>query len=130
MPITAVVAASASLKEPQLVPERKRINAAIRQETFDWLDKNGYAHTPSQSNCFLLETKRPGKEVIEAMARQNVLIGRIWPVWPTYVRITVGTHDEMAKFQEAFQKVMTGAKAVALGRTAPLRTTRKPYLLS
>ena len=128
MPITAVVAASASLKEPQLVPERKRINAAIRQETFEWLDRNGYAHTPSQSNCFLLETKRPGKEVIEAMARQNVLIGRIWPVWPTHVRITVGTREEMARFQEAFQKVMTGAKAVAF--PAPFRGARKPYLLS
>jgi len=60
--------------------------------------------TPSESNCFLLETKRPGKEVIDAMAAQNVFIGRIWPIMPTCVRITVGTHDEMQKFQSALQK--------------------------
>jgi histidinol-phosphate aminotransferase len=130
MPITAVVAASASLKDPQLVAERKRINATIRQETFQWLDRNGYTYTPSESNCFLLETKRPGKEVIEAMARQNVFIGRIWPVLPTCVRITVGTHEEMQKFQEAFQKVMTGAKAFAPGFEIPFGGARKPYLLS
>jgi histidinol-phosphate aminotransferase len=129
MPVTAVVAASASLNDPQVVTERKRINSATRQQTFAWLDRNGYTHTPSQSNCFLLETKRPGKEVIAAMAAQNVLIGRIWPVWPTQVRITVGTPDEMARFQEAFQKVMSGAKAFAVPEEIQLRG-RSRYRLS
>ena len=72
MPVTAVVAASASLKDPALVPERRRINASIRQQTFQWLDRNGYAYIPSESNCFLLDTKRPGKEVRDAMAKENV----------------------------------------------------------
>ncbi|MGA8761481.1 MAG: pyridoxal phosphate-dependent aminotransferase [Candidatus Sulfotelmatobacter sp.] len=114
MPVTAVVAASASLKDSQLVPERRRINASIRQETFQWLDRNGYSYIPSESNCFLLDTKRPGKEVIDAMARQNVFIGRIWPVLPTYVRITVGTQAEMERFQDAFRKVMQGTVAFSL----------------
>jgi histidinol-phosphate aminotransferase len=109
MPITAMVAASASLKDAQLVPERKRINAGIRSDVFAWLDRNGYCYVPSQSNCFMLDTKRAGKEVIDAMAKQNVHIGRIWPVWPTYVRITVGTAPEMEQFQTALKKVMTGA---------------------
>ena len=114
MPITAVVGASASLKDPALVPERKRINASVRQETFGWLDHNGYSYIPSESNCFLLETKRPGKEVIDAMAQQKVFIGRIWPVMPTWVRITVGTQEEMAQFQNAFQRVMRGTTAFSL----------------
>jgi histidinol-phosphate aminotransferase len=108
MPVTALVAAIASLKDPQLAPERRRINAGVRKATFEWLDHNGYFYIPSESNCFLLETKRPGKEVREAMAKENVLIGRTWPVMPTYVRVTVGTQPEMEKFQAAFQKVMKG----------------------
>ena len=56
----------------------------------------------------MLDTKRPGKEVREAMAKENVLIGRVWPVMPTCVRITVGTQAEMERFQAAFQKVMKG----------------------
>jgi histidinol-phosphate aminotransferase len=109
MPITAVVAATASLKDSQLVPERKRINASVRQETFQWLDRNGYTYIPSQANHFMIDTKRPGKEVREAMKKYNVFIGRSWPIWPTYVRVTVGTHDEMQGFQTAFQKVMSGS---------------------
>jgi histidinol-phosphate aminotransferase len=108
MPVTAVVAATASLKDPQLVPERRRINASIRQQTFQWLDRNGYSYIPSESNCFLLDTKRPGQEVRDAMAKENVLIGRVWPSMPTCVRVTVGTQVEMEKFQAAFQKVMKG----------------------
>ena len=106
MPVTAVVAATASLKDSQLVGERRRINTSVRQQTFQWLDRNGYAYIPSESNCFLLDTKRPGKEVRDAMAKENVLIGRVWPVMPTHVRVTVGTQEEMQKFQVAFQKVM------------------------
>jgi histidinol-phosphate aminotransferase len=122
MPITAVAAATASVKDPRLVPERKQINATIREATFQWLSKNGYSFVPSQSNCFMLDAKRPAKEVIAQMAAQNVFIGRPWPVWPTHVRITVGTQSEMERFQEAFQHVMSGAAASTL-RPAPDAST-------
>jgi histidinol-phosphate/aromatic aminotransferase/cobyric acid decarboxylase-like protein len=34
------------------------------------------------------------------------MIGRIWKAWPTKVRVTVGTAEEMAKFQAAVSKIM------------------------
>ena len=123
MPITAVVAANASLKDAALVPERKRINTATREQVFDWLRTNGYSFIPSQSNCFMLDTQRDGQHVIDAMRQQNVYIGRIWPVMPTYVRITVGTPDEMGQFQTAFARVM---KSTAVGKiaTPPPKTSK------
>jgi len=109
MPVTALVAASASLKDAQLVPERKRINSSVRSQVFAWLDRNGYSYVPSEANFFMLDTKKPAKPTIDAMAKQNVFIGRIWPAWPTYTRITIGTSPEMEQFQAAWQKVMSGA---------------------
>src|SRR5882762_3573432 len=44
LPITAVAAATASLKHEHLVSERKQLNTAIRQKTFDWLAGKGYAY--------------------------------------------------------------------------------------
>jgi histidinol-phosphate aminotransferase len=120
MPITALVAASASLKNAQLVPERKRLNATVRSKVFAWLDRNGYSYIPSESNFFMLNTKRPAQTAIDAMAKQNVFIGRIWPVMPTYTRITVGTASEMEQFQTAWQKVMSGAVSASV-RTLPTR---------
>jgi histidinol-phosphate aminotransferase len=130
MPITAVVAASASLKDTRVVPERRRTNAAIRQELFQWFDRNGYSYAPSESNCFLLDTRRPGKQVIDAMAAQKIYIGRIWPVMPTCVRITVGTHDEMQQFQAAFQRVMRGTTAFSMRPAIPVRNAPRSALLS
>ncbi len=124
MPITAVAAATASLKHEHLVSERKQLNAGIRQKTFDWLDRQGYSYVPSESNCFMLDTKRPAKEVIDAMAARNVYIGRPWPIWPTHVRITVGTQPEMEAFQEAFQAVMKNSTTTGL---VPSLNRRRSY---
>jgi len=123
MPVPAVAAAGASLADSTLVPERRRINATIRSEVFEWLDRNGYAYIPSRSNCFLLETKRTGKAVMDAMQQQGVIIGRVWPVMPTWVRITVGTRPEMDRFRAAFKKVMDGM-AVGMAPAMPRRQRR------
>jgi len=123
MPITAVVAASASLNDPHLVAERKRANAAVREQAFQWLDRNKYTYIPSQSNFFMVDTKGPAKAVIDAMAQQNIFIGRVWPAMPTYSRITVGTQQEMERFQAAFKNVMSGA-VVGHPRPVPRRPRR------
>jgi histidinol-phosphate aminotransferase len=128
MPITALVAASASLSDAQLLAERRRINAQIRSSVFAWLDRNGYSYVPSQSNCFMLDTRRPGREAIDAMAQQHVHVGRIWPVWPTHVRVTIGTAPEMEQFQSAFKKVMTSAVTARLAPLRPTRPTRRADL--
>lgn len=107
LPVTGVAAACASLKDSTLVPTRRKIIADTRAETFEWLTKKGYKFIPSVSNCFMIDTGRPGREVMAAMQKHNVYIGRTWPVWPTYVRITVGTPEEMKKFQAAFEQVVT-----------------------
>jgi histidinol-phosphate aminotransferase len=114
MPIMAVAAATASLQDKDIVPLRKKINTDIRTETFEWLTANNYSFIPSETNCFMLQTNRPGKEVMAAMAKRNVYIGRVWPIMPTYVRITVGTRSEMQKFQVAFKEVMSTSSTAGL----------------
>ena len=127
MPITALVAASASLKHEHLVSERKVINTTIREKTFDWLKSQGYSFTPSQANFFMLDAKRPAKQVIDAMAAQKVFIGRIWPVWPTHLRISVGTQPEMEAFQTAFAAVMKNSVSVSYTLPATSRDSRPDY---
>jgi histidinol-phosphate/aromatic aminotransferase/cobyric acid decarboxylase-like protein len=59
----------------------------------------------------MVNVNRPGKEVIAALAKQDIYIGRAWEAWPTYVRITVGTQSEMDAFQKAFKEVMNSSTA-------------------
>ena len=106
MPIFAVAAAKASLEDPNVIADRKKYTGDVRRETLDWLTSKGYAVTQSTSNCFMVDTKKSSHDVITAMAARNVYIGRPWPAWPSWVRVTVGTPDEMAQFRAAFQTVM------------------------
>jgi len=111
LPVTTIAAAKASLIDTSLVPTRKKIIGDIRRENLAWLKSNNFEFTPSESNCYMVDVKRPGKEVIAAMAKKDIYIGRAWEAWPTHVRITVGTKSEMEAFQKAFKEVMSSSTA-------------------
>lgn len=106
LPVTGMAAATASLKSKTVVPERRKIIGAVREDTFAFLDKHNFKYVPSVSNKFMVDVKRPAREVISAMAAEKVYIGRPWEKWPTHVRVSIGTQEEMNKFKTAFLKVM------------------------
>jgi histidinol-phosphate aminotransferase len=106
LPITGVACATASMQVKTLVAERRAINKQIRDNTFEFLEKKKVSYIPSEGNFFLMEVGRPGGDVARAMAEHKVYIGRVWPIWPTKVRVSIGTQEEMNKFAAAFSKVM------------------------
>ena len=128
LPITGLIAAKASLLDSELVPKRKKMIADVRNDTFAWLKENNYSFIPSQSNCFMIDVKRPPNQIRAAMAKDGVFIGRSWPAMPTSVRITVGLPSEMEAFKTSFKKAMS-APASALNEMPEL-TPRHPYVNS
>jgi histidinol-phosphate aminotransferase len=127
MPVTAMVAARVSLEDPELVPARKAIIADNRKTTIGWLQQAGYKPIGvSHSNCFMIDTGRDGHGVIKALRDRKVYIGRIWPIWPNAVRVSVGTADEMAKFRVAFKEVMDAPAMAAAPASARLARTTLP----
>ncbi len=101
----AIVAAQASVDDQGLVPGRRVETRRVREETFEHLERRRYAFHRSESNCFMLDAGRPPADLVPAMAARGVIIGRSWPVWPRYVRVTVGTRDEMRAFCKALDQV-------------------------
>ena len=105
LPITGLACATASMRTKGLVPERRAINKRIREDVFSFLEKKNIKFIPSETNFFMMEVGRPGTEYSRAMAEQKIYIGRVWAAWPTKVRVTVGTQDEMNKFKAAVEKI-------------------------
>ena len=83
VPITAVVAATASIRAAGLIPARRKANAETRAGVFNFLEQKKFSYIPSSTNFFMLETHRPGNELATAMMKEKILIGRTWPAWPT-----------------------------------------------
>ncbi|HZV05468.1 MAG TPA: pyridoxal phosphate-dependent aminotransferase [Gemmataceae bacterium] len=106
LPATAMVAATASLKNKGLVAQRRQSLAEVRKDLFAWLDRKGYSYIPSEANMVLIDSKRPGRETAKTMLQHKVAIGRSWAALPTHVRVTIGTAAEMEKFKAAFERAV------------------------
>jgi histidinol-phosphate aminotransferase len=104
LPITGMVGATAGLKAKGLIEQRQAYMTGVRDDTFDFLSKHNIEFLPSDANMFMMNVKRPGREFYSAMVKEKVFIGRVWPAWPTFVRVSVGTREEMAKFKQACLK--------------------------
>jgi histidinol-phosphate aminotransferase len=104
--IMALAAASASLDDPEQVPNGQRLNSEAKAFTIGELDKLGYKSIPSQANFIMFDCKRPVVPVIEAMKRQSVHVGRLFPALPNHMRVTIGKKSEMETFLSAFREVV------------------------
>lgn len=111
--MTTIGAGVASLTDTSLVPARRAMIKKNRVDTVKWLEKQGHACTISEANCFMVDVKSPAREFQAAMATHGVNIGRSWPGFETWPRISVGTEAEMVRFREAFT-------AVKAGKTGPI----------
>src|SRR5213080_1665629 len=105
--IMALAAASASLDDPDHVPDGQRLNSEAKTFTIGELHKLGYKAIPSQANFIMFDCKRPAVPLIQAMKQQNVHVGRLFPALPNHMRVTVGKKSEMETFVSAFREVAT-----------------------
>jgi histidinol-phosphate/aromatic aminotransferase/cobyric acid decarboxylase-like protein len=104
MPITAMYGAIASLQAKNVVADRRAYMTGVREETCNWLASRNVEFIPSETNCFMINVKRSGKDFRNDMAHQQIYVGRSWPIWPNWIRVSVGTKEEMAKFRDAFAR--------------------------
>jgi histidinol-phosphate/aromatic aminotransferase/cobyric acid decarboxylase-like protein len=89
-----------------VVAERRKIIGDVRRDVLGFLDAHGFEYIPSVSNKFMVNVRRPGREIIDALMKEKIYVGRVWPSMPQHVRVSVGTQEEMNKFKTAFLKVM------------------------
>jgi histidinol-phosphate aminotransferase len=109
MPATAMAAAHAMLGEPELIAARKRGNAARRADLMQFFQAHSFAFTPSVSNKLMVDARIPTQQVIDGLKKQNVYVGRPWPVWPTHVRVSIGSAEDLARFKSAFLEVASAS---------------------
>jgi histidinol-phosphate aminotransferase len=103
--IMALAAASASLDDPDQVPNGQRLNSEAKAFTIGELDKLGYETIPSQANFIMFDCKRPVVPLIQALKQHGVDVGRLFPAMPNHMRLTIGKQSEMESFVAAFKQV-------------------------
>jgi histidinol-phosphate aminotransferase len=104
--VMALVAARASLADPEQVAKGRRLNEEARAFTTDALEKMGYKSIPSQANFIMIDVKRPVVPLIASLKQHKVQVGRLFRPMPNHLRLTIGKKSEMEAFLAAFREVM------------------------
>ncbi len=103
----------ASLKDTTYQAKLKQLNKQLRDKTTNELKAMGYQVIPSQTNFFMVNVKRDVSPLGEEFQKQGILIGRKFPPMNEWLRVSVGTEDEMNRFMKAFKDIFSGQKPPA-----------------
>jgi histidinol-phosphate aminotransferase len=98
--INAIVtqAAAAALDDVDAVNNSTQRNTDDRQEFFNQAMARGLKPIDSHANFVMMNTFHPAEEVIQHFRLSNILIGRRFPPMDTYIRISLGSPEEMRAF--------------------------------
>lgn len=102
----AQAAALAALEDEAHVAATRRMVAEGLLQVTRGLEARGLEYVPSVANFILVKTGR-GREISQALQRQRVIVRPVDAyALPDYIRVTIGTPTENARFLDALDVVM------------------------
>lgn len=107
MNIIGLRAALASYQDQDFQDYSLKKNKEAREIVYKILQKMGRRYLPSQTNFIFFHTGKPIKEFQAAMEEQGIRVGRAFPPYLDWCRLSMAKPEEMEKFVVAFQKVMS-----------------------
>jgi histidinol-phosphate aminotransferase len=108
----AQAAAAAALDDETFLFETKQLIQTELKFLQAALTKMGVCWFPTQANFFLIDVKQNAGDVFEALLRQGVIVRSMVSYgYPEYIRVTVGTRAENARFLEALGRVLSSREA-------------------
>ncbi|WP_422079993.1 pyridoxal phosphate-dependent aminotransferase [Ulvibacterium sp.] len=104
--ILAIEAAKAALRDDDFYKFSLLKTEEAKRHIYDTLNDLGLHYTPSHTNFVFFRAGHPIQNLISAMQKENVLIGRPFPPFLKWARISTGTLEETKVFGKALKKVM------------------------
>ncbi len=108
MGINAVVkyGGAAALKDVAHEARIKQLNRENREHTISQLRAMDFEIIPSETNFFMVNLRRDVTPVVEQFRMRGILVGRKFSPMDEWLRVSVGTADDMQLFMDAFKEIM------------------------
>ncbi len=100
--VVSARAAIAALDDVEYVRMGVKRNSDDRQEFMNQVNARMLRAIDSQTNFVMVNPMRPPDEVIEHLKKHNILIGPKYPALEKYIRVSLGTPEEMKIFWQAW----------------------------
>lgn len=107
--------AVAALEDVGAQERVRKVTLELRKKTASELMSNGYDVIPSETNFFMMHTGRPVREVGVDFRKRGVRVGRPFPPMLDYLRVSIGTEQEMDRFMNAFGDIFLASGATRSG---------------
>jgi histidinol-phosphate aminotransferase len=101
----ALAMALASLADASAVSERRRLLNDTRQWLCAELDRDRRQYIPSQANFVMIDVGGDVAPVGEAFRSRGIQVGRKFASMPNWLRVSIGTREQMAAFLAALREV-------------------------
>lgn len=105
--VSALTAASTALDEEEFYQFSLEKNRVCKQKIYQTLDELGLKYQPSHANFVFFETGRPIQAFASAMEKAGVEVGRAFPPFNTWCRISTGLESEVDAFNAALKQMMS-----------------------
>lgn len=96
--VVAARAAAASLGDTDFVRLSAKRNADDRQELFNQSNARMLRWIDSHTNFVMLNAGLPPKQIVDHFQKHNISLGPLIPEMPKYIRVSIGTTEEMREF--------------------------------
>src|SRR6185312_1216884 len=104
--VFAMRAARASLADHAFLTDTRRRILASRVRITKELERLGLRYADPQGNFVFFDTGMPLSRFAQSMRERNILVGRHFPPFDTWCRITIGTEPQVAAFLDALRAVI------------------------
>jgi histidinol-phosphate aminotransferase len=103
----ALECAEAALGDQEFVRRSREINDEGMEQLRRGLDQLGVPYIPSGGNFLCVDLRRPAAPTYDALLRLGVIVRPVAGYgMPNHLRVTVGLHEENARFLDALARVM------------------------
>jgi histidinol-phosphate aminotransferase len=108
-----LAAALASLQdEAHVADQRRRLNGT-RRRLCEELAREGRRFIPSHANFLMIDVGGDVAPVIEAFRRRGLLVGRRFPSLSNWLRVSIGTDEEMKAFLRGLRAIVPPPRSTA-----------------
>lgn len=104
--VVAARVALAAISDTAYVKKIASLNADDRQEFFNQANARMLRALDSHTNFVLMAVGRPGKEVVDLLHAQSVLVTAGYPSFEKHIRVSLGLPDDMRAFWRAWDATM------------------------
>ncbi len=106
-------AALASLGDTAHVREHRRRNAETRRWLCQELERDARRYIPSHANFVMVDVSGDVAPVIQQFRERRILVGRKFPSMGNWLRVSIGTPEEMKTFIAALRQIVPARSARA-----------------